>query len=88
MRRPENLVRHELIGLRARVAGTTHPGYMGIAGRVVDETMKTLVIDTGSGRKRVPKSCCTFVFELDGRDVEIQGRRIVHRPEERTKKAR
>lgn len=87
-RTPQNLARHELIGLRVKVTSATHPGYMDIAGRVVDETMKTLVIDTGAGRKRVPKGCCTFVFDLDGTAVEIRGRRIMHRPEERTKKAR
>lgn len=39
---PETIVRHELIGLRVRVAAADNPDLVGIEGRVVGETMRTL----------------------------------------------
>jgi ribonuclease P protein subunit POP4 len=42
---PETLVRHELNGLYTEVVDSPNPDLVGIAGRVVVETMKTLHID-------------------------------------------
>jgi len=36
--RGKNLLRHELIGLNAEVIGSSHMGYEGIHGRIIDET--------------------------------------------------
>ncbi|WP_420028436.1 ribonuclease P protein component 1 [Haloglomus litoreum] len=44
---PETLPRHELTGLPVRVADATHDGYVGIAGRVVEETERTLLVESG-----------------------------------------
>lgn len=86
-RNAENLVMHELIGLAVRVSRSSDPGKKGIRGTVVDETRNTLVIETRSGRKVLPKTECTFHFTLPGGEVvEVEGRAIVARPEDRTKK--
>lgn len=71
---PETLPRHELVGLHARVVESTDPSRVGIEGRVVRETMRTLVFETdpgvsdsdgdGSGVKQVPKRGTTFEFRL------------------------
>jgi len=42
---PETLPRHELVGLHVRVVDATHPGYVGIGGRVVRETAATLFVE-------------------------------------------
>jgi ribonuclease P protein subunit POP4 len=77
---PETLPRHELCGLRVRVVESTDPGRVGVAGEVVRETMRTLVVDTGSesdrdaagdgsgdaGVTQVPKAGTTFEFRLEG----------------------
>ncbi|RLI24111.1 MAG: ribonuclease P protein subunit [Candidatus Hecatellales archaeon] len=85
---PRNIVRHELIGLEARVAGSSHKGYVGISGRVVDETRNMLVILSQNGFKKIPKKTSTFHFKLpDGSLVEVEGWKIVGRPEDRVKKA-
>lgn len=83
-----NLVMHELIGLGVRVSKSSDPGKKGISGTVVDETRNTLVIETRKGERRVlPKAECTFRFSLPGGEaVEVEGRAIVARPEDRTKK--
>ncbi len=59
---PETLTRHELVGLPVRVVDADSDAHVGIAGRVLDETFGTLVVRTGSGDKRVPKSGATFEF--------------------------
>jgi len=61
---PENLVRHEPSGLPIEVVEGRNPSQVGISGRVVDETRNTLLIDTRSGDKRVPKSTNSFLFTL------------------------
>ena len=87
-RTPGNLARHELIGLQVAVVKAADPGLVGLKGQVVDETMKTLVIESGGKERRVPKAGCAFLFELDGQNVGLDGSDIAYRPEERTKKAR
>jgi ribonuclease P protein subunit POP4 len=84
---PENLVQHELIGLQVEVVRSSHPGYIGIRGIVIDETQKMLVISNGSSRKAVPKQTNVFQFTLpDGTIVEVDGKVIVGRPEDRVKR--
>jgi len=85
---PKNILRHELIGLYVRVLRSKNRSLEGIEGRVVDETMKTLVVETKTGRRVVvPKSFCEFVFRLpDGTEVLVVGKYIMGRPEDRLKK--
>jgi len=61
---PESLPRHELVGLHARVVEDTDQSRVGIEGCVVRETMQTLVVDTDSGVRQVPKAGATFEFRL------------------------
>jgi ribonuclease P protein subunit POP4 len=66
---PETLTRHELNGLRVAVADAPNPDLVGIAGRIVGETMRTLRVAVGgsgsqSRVKQVPKRGSTFEFEL------------------------
>ena len=66
--------------------GSTHPGFVGIEGYVVDETRNTLVI-VGEKVWRVPKDVCIFEFETeDGTKIKIPGERLVGRHEMRLKK--
>ena len=61
---PETLTRHELNGLRVEVVDAANPDLVGIAGRVVVETMGTLHLDDGSRVRQVPKEGATFEFAL------------------------
>ena len=84
---PQNLVRHEFCGLSIRIAKSSDPTQRGLRGKVTDETYKTLRIETKKGEKTVIKSNCVFVFTLpDKRKVEVDGRLLVSRPEDRIKK--
>jgi len=84
---PENLVRHELIGLQVDVVDSTNPYLEGLSGRVVDETRNTLLIETWRGEKRVPKSHTSFVFALpQNQKVKVEGSVLFSQPENRIHK--
>ena len=85
---PESLVRHELAGLEVAVADSPNPDLVGIAGRVVDETTKTLLVATGEGVSQVPKAAATFRFRLQEANVIVDGDRLVARPARRTETKR
>ncbi|MFB6145054.1 MAG: ribonuclease P protein component 1 [Candidatus Nanohaloarchaea archaeon] len=79
---PENLPKHELIGLHCEVVESTDENQAGIEGEVMDETKDMLRI----GDKKVEKKNCIFRFTLpDGQKVKLDGRLIAKRPEERVK---
>ncbi|WP_227353723.1 ribonuclease P protein component 1 [Haladaptatus salinisoli] len=61
---PETLTKHELVGLRVRVASATNPDLEAIEGRVVSETMRTLTVESESRARQVPKRGATFEFAL------------------------
>jgi ribonuclease P protein subunit POP4 len=82
------IIRHELIGTEARVSKSTHIGYVGLSGRIVDETRNTLTILDGAQRKIIPKSSAIFHLSFhDGTIVEVDGRLLTGRPEDRLKKS-
>ena len=84
---PRNILRHELIGLEVEVVGDSNPYNIGISGRVVDETRNTLLIDDGAKERRIAKEYATFRFRLpDGTLVEVEGAKLVGRPEDRVKR--
>ena len=89
---PENIVRHELIGLRVRVAESTDPMLRGLSGAIVDETHNMLVVETRkTGKppveKRLSKLNSVFIFALPNKvKVKVEGRLLVSRPEDRIKK--
>jgi ribonuclease P protein subunit POP4 len=61
---PETLARHELNGLCVRAVAADNPDLVGIGGRVVRETTRTLSIREGSRVWQVPKSGTVFEFRL------------------------
>jgi ribonuclease P protein subunit POP4 len=87
-RTPRNILRHEIIGLRARVAESRNPYQVGLEGKIIDETMKTVVLLTSSGeRKRVLKNDVKLLLQLPDRTlVLVDGKELVGRPEDRLKK--
>jgi ribonuclease P protein subunit POP4 len=83
---PQNLIRHELIGLSVKVTEATDPTMRGVHGSVVDETKNTLSILATTGTILVPKNIAIFRFKLPGGTlVDVDGNRLVARPENRLK---
>ncbi len=84
---PKNICRHELIGLNVKVAGSTSKSYIGIFGKVINETKNMLTIHSKGNEKHIPKSISKFCFTLyDGKKVEVFGKNLIGRPEDRVRK--
>lgn len=82
-----NVIRCELIGTEAKVAKSKHRGYVGISGKIIDETRNTFVILHKGERKRIIKDSAVFRFKFsDGTIVEIDGKLLMGQPEGRLKK--
>jgi ribonuclease P protein subunit POP4 len=83
-----SLVQQEFIGLKAKVVKSSNLDMMGITGKVVDETRNTFIISNNDGEKKVIiKDTAVFEFVIaDGTIVEIDGKVIMGRPEDRIKK--
>jgi len=87
MRVTPAFVQSEFIGLNAKVVKSTNPNYVGISGKVIDETRNTLVIRHENEEKVVVKNVAVFHFTMpDGTIVEVDGNIILGRPEDRVKK--
>lgn len=82
--KPDAILLEELIGLGVEVTKSTRRELIGLRGTIVDETLNTLTIECGGREKKIPKNCCTFRFGERG--AEVDGRQLVHRPEDRIKK--
>ena len=82
-----DVISSEFIGTEAEVSKSTHPSYVGISGKIIDETRNTLTILHEGKRKIVVKDSAVFHFKFsDGTIVEIDGKILVGRPEDRLKK--
>lgn len=82
-----NILRHEFIGVETEVVESTHQDYLGLSGKVIDETRNTfLILDRGK-KKRIVKNSAIFHFRFsDGTIVKIDGQLLMGRPEDRLKK--
>ncbi|MDM7940438.1 MAG: ribonuclease P protein component 1 [Methanothrix sp.] len=84
---PENLTRHELIGLDVLVEASTNPDQVGISGRIVDETRNTFLLETGRKVLRISKSNTSLIFTLPGENkVLVSGSVLISQPENRIQK--
>jgi ribonuclease P protein subunit POP4 len=82
----ENITRHELIGLDAIISGGDNKSQKNIKGSIVAETRNTLTISDGKKEKTVVKGDASFIFNLGGALVEVEGKTLIGRPEDRVKK--
>lgn len=87
MRTTLAIVQGEFIGLNAKVVKSRNPSYVGISGKVVNETRNTLAIRHKNEDKVILKEGSVFQFTLpNGTLVQIEGNVILGRPEDRMKK--
>ncbi len=82
----DNIARHELIGLDARISGAKNSSQRRIKGQIIAETRNTLTISQGKKEKTVAKDGASFIFNLGGTSVEVEGKTLIGRPEDRVKK--
>ncbi|MCW4011155.1 MAG: ribonuclease P protein subunit [Candidatus Bathyarchaeota archaeon] len=82
-----DVIREEFIGTTGAVSESPHTGYLGINGKVLGETRNTFVIQQQGKNKSIVKDQAVFQFQFsDGTVVEIDGKLLVGKPEDRVKK--
>jgi ribonuclease P protein subunit POP4 len=82
-----DIIRQEFIGTEGRITRSSHVGYVGLRGQVLYETKNTFVIQHEGKMKSVVKESAVFHFKFpDGTVVEIDGKLLVGKPEDRLKK--
>jgi ribonuclease P protein subunit POP4 len=82
-----DIIRQEFIGTEAKIAKSRDPNYVQVSGKVVDETRNTFTILQEGKNKMIVKDSVVFRFRFhDGTIVEIDGKLLVGRPEDRLKR--
>lgn len=82
-----DVIRQEFIGMQTAVASSPHAGYLGISGEVVGETRNTFMIQQLEKMKSIVKDQAVFQFQFfDGTVVEIDGKLLMGKPEDRLKR--
>lgn len=81
----KNLIQHEIIGLETTVSKAKNKSMEGIKGKITDETQNTVTVQSGNKTRKLPKEQITLAFTINGKTVEVEGKYLVGRPEERTK---
>ena len=82
-----NILKQEFIGLESTISQSNHFDYIGLHGKIIDETKNTFTILHKSKPKNIIKNSAIFRFKFyDGQTVEINGNLLVGRPEDRLKK--
>lgn len=80
------LAENELIGLEAQVVKASDPALQGVKGKIVDETMKTIELRFNKKEVKLDKKSITLAISFPTGKIEIPGREMIQRPEERLKK--
>jgi ribonuclease P protein subunit POP4 len=83
-----DIIRYEFIGAEGKVARSPHECYVGLGGKVISETKNTFTFLREGKSKSVIKESAVFNFKFDdGTVVEIDGKLLIGRPEDRLKKS-
>jgi ribonuclease P protein subunit POP4 len=81
------ILQGEFIGLRVKVTKSANSSHVGILGTIVDETRNTFVIREEEKKRIVAKNQAVLEITLpDSAVVEIDGKYLVGRPEDRLKR--
>jgi ribonuclease P protein subunit POP4 len=83
-----DIIRREFIGTQGLITESLHPDYVGLSGKIINETKNTFTFFNEGQIKSVIKEASVFNFKVeDGTIVEIEGKLLVARSEDRLKKS-
>jgi ribonuclease P protein subunit POP4 len=83
-----DIIRGEFIGTEGKIAKSPNSSYVGLSGKIINETKNTFMILHAGKTKNIVKDSAVFHFKFsDGTIVEIDGKLLVGRPEDRLKKS-
>ncbi len=80
-----DIIKHELIGLRTKVINSKNKANIGISGKIIDETKNTIIIERKGKKKRLFKNNIIIDVQLNKKIVRINGKLLLGRPKERVK---
>ena len=88
MRTIKNILYHTFIGINAEVINSSSRELIGKKGKIIDETKNLIVIESDNNREiKIPKNSCTFRFYTEDKSVvDVEGKKITFKPEDRAKK--
>jgi ribonuclease P protein subunit POP4 len=87
MKVTSEIIKDEFIGTTGSIVQSSNVGYVGISGEVIDESKNTFTIVQHGQAKNIIKDVAVFHFRFsDGTVVEIDGKLLTGRPENRLKK--
>lgn len=82
-----DIIRYEFIGNKAKVVKSKNNSYVGISGRIIYETRSSFTILHEGKRKIIMKDSSIFHFRFsDEKIIEIDGKLLLGKPEDRLKK--
>jgi RNase P/RNase MRP subunit p29 len=76
------LLMGELIGEDTEIVKSSQREQSGMQGKIIDETLNTIIIETKNGVKTIQKNAVTLKIKGE----EIKGSELLFRPEDRIKK--
>ena len=79
----ENLILHELIGLKTEVQESSNPQIIGVNGQIVDETKHMFLLLTKNGYKMLSKKHNKWGFFLHDQKISVSGSLLDKRAYER-----
>ncbi len=77
----KNTYAQEIIGKTIKVVESKNKSNIGMEGKIIDETKKTIVVKTKKGEKKLLKNNITIMIN----NQKIKGQMLMKRPEERIK---
>ena len=81
----ENIISHELIGLKTEIIDSSNKEILGLKGTIIDETKSMFVIDTSIGCKKIPKNHNKWKFSIQNDDIILFGSALCKRPFDRVR---
>ena len=84
MRSAENILYHELIGLKIKICQCSQSNFMNVVGEIIFETKNMLIIKTSNRIKKIAKNIihrCIIYFQTY--TCFITGNQLIGRPEDR-----
>ena len=83
MMTPENLVFHEMVGLKTTISESSNDSFIGLKGKIIDETQSMFYIKTNDDVKIIPKKQSTWQFHLQDQKITLAGSKLNRRSEDR-----
>ena len=69
----ENILMHELVGLKTVISDSPDKHIIGLYGTIVDETKSMFVINTKKGLKMIQKKHNTWKLHVNNKETTLSG---------------